>query len=747
MPGPSDAREDALTRVALAVLESCLAEGRRVALDSPASPVVSVVLVLHNRAELTLRCLLSLRGAATPVEVVIVDNASSDATPALLERLDGARVTRNAANLGFLRGANQAAGLARGELLLFLNNDCELLPGSLDAAVDRFRRGDEPGAVVGKLVGLDGRLQEAGSIVWRDGTCTGYGRGDAPLAPAYMFERDVDYGSGALLLTPRGLFLAAGGFDDAYAPAYYEDADYALRLWAAGRRVVYEPRVVALHHQFASAPSIAEALEQQAARRPTFEARRRVELGGQPAPDPANVLGARSRTRGLRVLFVDDRVPHASLGQGYPRALEVLASLARLGHEVTHYPLLYPNESWESVYASVPRDVEVMRGYGLPAFEAFQRERASHYDVVIVSRGSTLRALRDTLGDAAPFGNVPWIYDAEALDARRDFGRRELAGEGLDAAEAARRIAGEVALARGARAVTCVTETEAVAFREAGHRVGILGHAVLPAPGSASFEEREGLLFVGAVTDDASPNADALVWFVTEVMPRIESLQGRPASLTIAGLNGSARVAALLGPNVRHVGALASLAPLYDRARTFVAPLRFGAGLPLKACDAAAHGVPMVASGWVGDQLGWSDRNELRVAPDADGFAQACVDLDADAPLWRGLRDAALARVSADYSREVFDRSLEATLAAATGGGRRPLPTSPPSRPMLPHPAAVEPRGLAPARLPDDRSDRIAQLEAALGAARHDLAALRASLSWRVTAPLRALHAWLRGRG
>lgn len=722
--------KDAATRAAAAALEGFLASGERLRFEPEATPAVSVLLVLHGRAELTRLCLESLRGTAAPFEVVIVDNASTDATAALLERIDGATLARNPSNLGFLRAANQAAALARGTHLLFLNNDCELQPGSLDAALERLNRGDGVGAVVGRLVALDGRLQEAGSIVWSDGSCAGYGRGDSPEAPEYMFERDVDYGSGAFLLTPRELFLGLGGFDDAYAPAYYEDADYALRLWQAGHRVVYEPRALARHYEFASAASMEEALSQQAARRATFRARHAAALERQHAPGV--LLAARARPGGPRVLLVDDRVPHEALGQGYPRALELIAGLRRLGCVVTHYPLLFPTEDWESVYASLPRDVEVVTGRGPGGFEAFRRERAGYYDLAIVSRPSTRRAL----GDGAPFGDTPWIYDAEALEADREQGRLALRGEAPDAAEWERRRAAEVALARGARAVACVSETEAAAFRAAGHRVAIVGHALAVDPGPRSFDERSGMLFAGAVTDDASPNADALAWFVTEVMPRIAALRAEPPTLTIAGVLRSPRVTALLGERVRHVGAVASLAPLYDQARLFVAPVRFGAGLPMKAHQAAAHGLPMVATEGLAGQLGWRDGEELLVGRDADAFARACVALDRDAERWRRLRDAALARVARDCGREAFDRGLSEALGLAAGGPRAPIARVPVERA----------RSLAPARLPDDRADRTVQLETALAAARHDLTSLRSSMSWRLTAPLRALHRLLRGR-
>jgi len=104
------------------------------------NPEVSVILVLFNRAELTLACLRSiLENHSDRMEIIIVDNASQDETPLLLDRLRGARIIRNKENKNFLLAVNEAAREARGEYLLLLNNDAQLLPGSLHAALRTIR--------------------------------------------------------------------------------------------------------------------------------------------------------------------------------------------------------------------------------------------------------------------------------------------------------------------------------------------------------------------------------------------------------------------------------------------------------------------------------------------------------------------------------------------------------------------------------------------------------------------------------
>src|SRR5436190_414959 len=135
------------------MLDAFLAADARVRFDVRAEPVVTVILVLCNRAELTLRCLRSLeRHASVPIEVIVVDNGSLDETRRLLERCDGVNVIGNDENHGFPVAVNQAARRARAPYLLILNNDAELLPGSLAAALGTLTASPDVGAVGAKII-------------------------------------------------------------------------------------------------------------------------------------------------------------------------------------------------------------------------------------------------------------------------------------------------------------------------------------------------------------------------------------------------------------------------------------------------------------------------------------------------------------------------------------------------------------------------------------------------------------------
>jgi GT2 family glycosyltransferase len=224
-------------------------------------PSVTVVVPCYDGLDETRVCVESLARTLTgglDVQVVMVDDASNDGTAAFLRRAEQEHawleVLRNPANVGYLASVNRGARAARGEILVFLNNDTILLRGWLAALLRTFRRFPECGAVGGRLLYPDGRVQEAGGIVFRDGSAAKFGAFDpAMTSPLYGFLRDVHYCSGALLATPRAVFEELGGFDAAYGPGYYEDTDYCFRVRATGRRVLYQPASTIVHVEGATA--------------------------------------------------------------------------------------------------------------------------------------------------------------------------------------------------------------------------------------------------------------------------------------------------------------------------------------------------------------------------------------------------------------------------------------------------------------------------------------------------------------
>lgn len=217
-------------------LDAFLASPARLELGGEASgPLVSVVLVLFNKAHLTYTCLQHLQQLQhANLEVLIVDNHSTDQTAALLTRLEGrVKILRQSENLHFLRACNLAFDQLdpQARYVALVNNDALLGSASVTHALQVFARWPETGIVGGQILHLDGQLQEAGSVICSDGSCRGLGRRQSPWQPLVQMRRRVDYVSGCFLVIEAALLRQLGGFDSRFAPAYYEETDIA---WAAG---------------------------------------------------------------------------------------------------------------------------------------------------------------------------------------------------------------------------------------------------------------------------------------------------------------------------------------------------------------------------------------------------------------------------------------------------------------------------------------------------------------------------------
>lgn len=627
-------------------------------------PALSVLMVVHGRFALTMATLASLRANfAGAMDVVVIDSGSDDETRHLGQYVRGARILRFEDNIGFLQGSNAALQFAVAPLLLYLNNDIALAPGAIAAALRRMEDASI-GAVGAKIIRSHGALQEAGSIVWRDGWATGYMRDASPLAPEANFVRDVDFCSAAFLLARAEPVRALDGFDPAFAPGYYEDADLCLGLAAAGLRVVYDPAIVVWHLEHGSSDGAAAAAAMIAARRDIFFRKHRARLRFRYAADARAALFARGTApaRG-RVLFIEDQVPLRRLGQGFGRSRDIIAALAASGRHVTVYPVYPSRVDPAAIAADLPDTVEVMHDRGLDALEGFLRARRGYYDTIWIARTHNLARVKPVLerGGTDVLGGVRIVLDTEAIAALREAARREALGEAPLDVEAA--LAEEFADAWFCQAVVAVSEAEAARLRGLGFPdVAVLGHARAPAPTPRGFAEREGMLFVGALEVAGSPNHDALLWFVDAVLPLIEAELGYQTRLTVAGHVGGVDLSPLEShPRVTLLGPVADLTPLYDRARLFVAPARFAAGIPRKLHDAAALGLPSVASTLLAGQLGWADGAELLAVPvgDAEAFARAVLSVYRDAALWATLREGALRRVERECDVEAFRAVVE----------------------------------------------------------------------------------------
>lgn len=210
----------------------------------------SIIIPVWNNADLTKQCLTALveNTGGVSYEVVVVDNGSTDGVQDFLRTLSGdVQVIRNQENLGFAKACNQGARAARGEFLVFLNNDTIPLKGWLAALVEEVRAHQDVAVVGSKLLYEDGTIQHAGVAFSREWFMPYHMyRGMSAQTPCVSRRREFQCVTAACMLVRREAFQQAGGFDEGYRNGF-EDVDLCLKIREQKRTIVYQPQSVLYH--------------------------------------------------------------------------------------------------------------------------------------------------------------------------------------------------------------------------------------------------------------------------------------------------------------------------------------------------------------------------------------------------------------------------------------------------------------------------------------------------------------------
>ena len=640
------------------------------------NPLVSVIVPVHGKWSYTRQCLRFLAGhiVSVPFEVIVVDDASPDDSAERLAACEGVRLVRAERNLGFVGACNLGAQHARGKHLFFLNNDAEVSESWLDILMETMNSDDQIGLVGAKLVYPDGRLQECGGIVWSDGNGWNLGRNGDPGASEYNVMRDVDYCSGAAILVRAEAFRQVGGFDERYAPAYYEDTDLAFAVRAAGFRTVVQPRAVVVHHEGVSnGIDISSGVKKhQELNRLAFVEKWADTLAAEHLPEasPRNLWLARHRgTRGHfgpLVLVKDHQVPRPDHDSGSVRIRRVIEQLVALGCRVVFFP---GNHARLEPYTTELQQIGVTVLPEPQLQQAFIAEAGSEITLALLSRPQVAWSLVEELRTAAPQCVIAYdTVDVHFLRLERQAELAETEGD-TATAEALRRKAFasrqmEVGLVRSCDVTLVVSEAEHKLLHElvSDADVRVLSNVHDVERLAAQPEGRGDVLFVGGF--DHPPNTDAVAWAAREIMPLVRE-RCPDAVLHIVGSNPAESVRRLDGNGVQVHGWVQDLAPVYARSRVTIAPLRFGAGVKGKVGESLAAGVPVVGTTLAMEGMHLEPGQDVLVADTARDFADSIVRLLTDDDQWCKLSAAGKAGIAAQFGPGV----ARATLAELVGAG------------------------------------------------------------------------------
>ena len=647
------------------VLYSAADQSGRLDFPLHESPMVSIIIPVFNQWETTRACLVSIleNSGTIPYEVIIADDNSTDETRNIHLNASNIKSIVNNINLGFLRNCNRASSHAVGRYLVFLNNDTNVQPGWLAPLVDLMEHDGNVGMAGSKLLYPDGRLQEAGGIIWQDGSGWNYGHMDFPERPEYNYLKEVDYISGASIMVRKSLWNVIGGFDERYAPAYYEDTDLAFEIRRRGFKVMYQPLSLVVHLEgishgknVNSGPKAYQVVNQE-----KFYAKWRDVLVAEQGIGVENIFTARDRSsRKKTLLFIDHYVPMYDQDAGSKSTFEYLQLMVAMGYNIK---FLGDNFVDHQPYTAALQQMGIEVLYG-PWYQRNWKKwiayHSRHFDYIYLSRPHiTLKYLNYIKSNT----HAKLLYSGHDLHYLREERHYQLNGQHayLTASRKWKKI--ETDIIRRVDISYFFSDFEANELREhlpdcavRSIPLFLFSETEFGSEEIPGFAERDGLLFVGGFMH--APNVDAVRWFVQDIYPLIRTKLPN-IKFTVVGSNPPVEIIGLESNGVIITGRLSDeeLQQQYRQRRLVIAPLRYGAGVKGKIVEAMRYGVPTITTSIGAEGIGDAEK-ALFIADKASTFADEVIKAYIDYERWNTAAERVTQTVRQNFSRTIAQEIL-----------------------------------------------------------------------------------------
>ena len=617
---------------------------------------------MHNQIELTLRCLKTIEAnpSRASVEIIVLDDASQDATQEILPRISGVRYIRNQDNLGFLRSCNRAASEARGEYLGFLNNDTEVQKQWLDQMLAVFE-GDEHAGIVGaKLIYPNGLLQEAGSLIWSDGSARNFGRDDDPGKPEYNYVRETDYCSAACILIKARLFQEVNGFDELFAPAYYEDVDLAFKVRSKGYKVLYQPAAQVTHFEGGTCGTDLDSgvKSYQQINATKFSTKWSEILSEHCSPEDRDMTLARDRRAVGRCLFLDVWLtPDRDAGSIY--TIYLIKLFQHFGYQVTFFPGNTTQHFGKYTDDLQQMGIECLYEPFVTGVEEYLERNGRYFDVVVLCRADQAIPYFDVVRSRCPKARIIFhTVDLHFLREERAAQVRDSV-EDLARAQQLKKDELEVCARADCTLVPSMAEASLLAKEVPSAYVECMPFSASLPGRKQGFDARQDIAFIAGYLHE--PNVDAVTYFVNEIWPHIAERLPEVRFLMV-GSNMPQSVSSLADDRVKAIGYVEDLGQFLENCRLTVAPLRFGAGIKGKVITSLGLGVPVVASSLAVEGMGCEHGVHLLVADTIAEWTESVARIYTNEDLWEYLSDNGLALMRETYSLEAGVPRLQVLL-------------------------------------------------------------------------------------
>jgi O-antigen biosynthesis protein len=638
--------------------------------EQSSQPTVSIVIPIFNNYKITYSCLNSILKNTHGIEyeVIIIDDNSTLPEFDLAEKFVGVNLIKNDENIGFLRSCNKAAAMAQGEYVCILNNDTEVHEGWIKHLVE-LMDGDNNIAVAGpKLIYPNGRLQEAGGIIWNDASAWNFGKFDNPEKPDFNYLKEVDYISGACLLVRKAVWEQLGGFDQQFAPAYYEDTDLAMQVRKAGYKVVYQPLSVVTHHEGLSngTDETAGLKKFQVVNHEKFLNKWKHTLSMESSPNGMNVLFHRDRSLNSKhLLVIDHYVPMFDQDAGSRSTFSYLKLFVKMGFKI-HF--IGDNYFRHEPYTTVLQQmgIEVLYGnYYQKNIRDWFRENGRYIDFVIAHR---VHIAPKYFGMIRKFTTAKIAYvghDLQYLGSQRKF---EITGDKKFKKESAKFLKAETRIFSTVDIILPFSTYEEPYIRKMAPDKNV---QVIPVcffdstpekvPG---FDERRDILFVGYFGHP--PNPDAILWFAKEIFPLVHQ-KVPDARLHVVGSQPTDEVLGLQNDFINVTGYVSDeeLINYYRTCKVAILPLRFGAGVKGKLLESLNHQIPTVITPVAAEGVPEIENHSL-IAENPKAFAQNISLLYQDKNVWQKYSAGGRVLIEKHYTEEAARKLLEEILPVKT---------------------------------------------------------------------------------
>lgn len=626
------------------------------------SPTVSIIIPVFNHLDYTYNCLLSIKEHVAehlPYEIIIIDDCSEDYTPVFFsEQVKGVKYLRNDKNVGFLSSCNEGAALAEGTFICFLNNDTQVRKNWLESLLRTFEQ-DNIGVVGSQLVYANGILQEAGGLIFSDGSAANYGRYEPLDHPNYNYAREVDYCSGASILIRKKDFDLLGQFDSRYIPAYYEDTDLCMSVrHVLKKKVMYQPLSSVIHFEGISSGTDIEkhpVKRFQNINKLKFIEKWSKELASY--PKSCEFQKAVDKFYIGKIVMIDHSIPEPDKDSGSVRLKEIIKILISIGYKIC----FMPNDGLKR-----DRYFEELIGIGVMVIHKYPnrngmllilQQQLSNTSLVWVCKPHTYASLQSYFTDRHKV-----IYDTVDLHYVRMGREAELLNSTVLKNEANDMKEQEISFAKKSALTITVTSEEKACLRNEGiNNVAVVPNIHIPNISNSfnPFSERKGLLFIGGYAH--KPNVDAAKWLINEIMPLVWA-KDSSIPVTLLGSNPPAEVLALNANKVAVPGYIEEVGPYFNDSRIFIAPLRYGAGMKGKIGQSLSYALPIITTDIGAEGIGLTPNKDFILANSVEEFADKISLLYNDEKLWTDIADRSK-KIIAHYSPKQISKTIQSFLS------------------------------------------------------------------------------------